>query len=100
MKLSKAEKERRKEQKIYACYDYWLNRLEKCYLEDRPYTDFRECFDYISAFAQGCYLAGGRKWYNRLNARFSLWMEEHRQIKEDHDARMKEKRCLRKDINK
>ena len=94
MTLSKAEKERRKNKKIYDYFDYWLNRLEKCYKEDEEYDNFKECFDHIIAFTQGCCLADGIKWNKRLNKRLSDWMDEHQDIIKQHRDRALEKKKL------
>ena len=77
----------RKNKKIYDYFDYWLNRLEECYKKDEEYDNFKECFDHIIAFANGCCLADGIKWNKRLNKRFSDWLDSHQDIIKQHRDR-------------
>lgn len=92
MTISKAEKERRKNKKIYGYFDYWLDRLEDCYKKDEEYDSFKECFDHIIAFAQGCCLSDGIKWNKRLNKRFSDWLDDHQDVINAHNERALEKK--------
>lgn len=96
MTLSKAEKERRKNKKIYDYFDYWLDRLEECYKKDEEYDNFKECFDHIMAFTQGCCLADGFKWDKRLNKRFSDWLDSHQDVINKHKERALEKKMFEK----
>lgn len=96
MTISKAEKERRKNKKIYDYFDYWLNRLEECYKKDEDYDNFKECFDHIIAFTQGCCLADGIKWNKRLNKRFSDWLDNHQGVINEHNERVLEKKMFEK----
>lgn len=92
MKISKAERLRRKEKKIYDHYDYLLSRLEKYYKDEEPYVDFKDTYDRIIEFTKGCYLADGRKWYKRLNIRFAQWLKDHQDIIKEHDEREERER--------
>ena len=92
MTLSKAEKERRKDKKVYDHFDYLLSCLEECYKNDYRYTDFKDVYDCIVEFSKGCYLADGYTWNKRLFRRFSDWLDEHQDIIKQHRDRMLEKK--------
>ena len=84
-KLSKAEKIRRKEERIYNSYDYLLSYLQKAYLDDPMEID--KWHTAIIYFTKGCVYADGPKWYKRLNNRFVLWIKENQKIIEPRHSK-------------
>lgn len=89
MKISNAEKERRKDQKIYSYFDDLLKRLEDCYTKDKSWNDFSAVFAEIKAFSVGCYYADGYKWKKRLNERFEKWLIESVDLRKEYEQRVK-----------
>ncbi len=97
-KLSKAEKLRRKEERIYNSYDYLLSYLRKAYLEDPSEID--RWHTVIIYFTRGCVYADGRKWYKRLNDRFIFWMKENQNIIAPHHTNSFMESVLFKELSK
>ena len=89
MKLSKAEKERRKEKKVMEYFEWALDQLTMCYIEDHCYNDFSEAFARIIAFKNGCCIAGSTKWKRKLNARFDEWLIETAPIRKAYEEKHK-----------
>ena len=96
MKLSKAEKERRKEKRIMDHFDWALGQLTQCYEKNLPYSDFMAAFSRIMAFQDGCCLADSSKWRKRLNARFDQWRIETEPIRRAYEERQKEQLLIRR----
>lgn len=83
VKLSKAEKMRRKEQAILHHSEHLLNIIWAC-RDDAVYNrvkwEWKDQLMWIrswSAFVDGCRLADGLKWYNRLQKQWADYEAAH-----------------------
>ena len=83
VKLSQAEKKRRKEETIYKHSEHLLKIIWAC-RDNAIYNNIRwnkkDQLIYLEAwdeFMRGCMLADGRKWYNRLEKQFEDFIVEH-----------------------
>ena len=92
MKLSKAEKERRKEKRVLDYFDGALWQLTQCYEKNLPYSDFTAAFTRIVAFQDGCCLADSSKWKKKFNARFDQWLIETEPIRRAYGEKQKKQK--------
>lgn len=82
-KLSEAEKNRRKEKAIYDHSEHLLNIIWACRDSaeyNRVQWHKKDLYLYVkmwSSFQDGCRLADGVKWYNRLNKQWKDYEKEH-----------------------
>lgn len=83
IKLSEAEKKRRKEKAIYDHSEHLLNIIWAC-RDEAVYNNHqwreKDQYTYMVAWNEyetGCTLSDGRKWYNRLENQWREYEKEH-----------------------
>lgn len=86
-KLSKAEKERRKEQKIFAQFDRILECLEAAYRNQNSFA-VGEQLTWEIAFTRGVYCAAGIGMYRKLQKRYDDWYDSHIELIHLYDEKI------------
>lgn len=75
-KISQAEKDRRKETKIFAQFDRILECLEAAYRKQNSF-EVGEQLTWVMAFERGVYCASGIGMYRKLQKRYEDWHDSH-----------------------
>ena len=83
-KISQAEKNRRKEAKIFAQLDRILELLEDGYQKQNP-NRVHDQWIWLMGFNRGVYCSSGIGMYRKLSKRLDDWHRSHAELVEKYD---------------